>query len=165
MAKGFEMDVLAYDAFPDTKAAKQMGFRYTKILKELLQNSDIITLHTPYNKKTHHLVNSKNIKSIKKGALLVNTARGPVVDEHDLVDALRSGQLGGAALDVFDNEPNVNPELINMENVILTPHIASATWEARIEMGRLAVDAILLTLRGEKPSNLVNPEVWDHRRQ
>jgi glyoxylate reductase len=81
------------------------------------------------------------------------------------VEFLRSGQVGGAALDVFEAEPNINPELIGMENVILTPHIASATYEAREKMGQLAVDAVLCVLKGEKPENIVNPEVWDKRRK
>ncbi len=164
MARGFNVRVLYFKRTRDLEAEKETGAEYAD-MDRLLGESDFISLHVPLTDETRHMMNKEAFNKMKKGALLVNTARGPVVDEHDLVDALRSGQLGGAALDVFDNEPNVNPELINMENVILTPHIASATWEARMEMGRLAVDAILLTLQGEKPSNLVNPEVWDHRRQ
>ena len=101
---------------------------------------------------------------MKKGVILVNTSRGPVIDEHDLIEALRSGHLGGVGLDVYDNEPNIGPELIGMENVILTPHIASATIEARQKMGDQAVDAILDVFAGKKPDNIVNEEVWTNRR-
>ena len=102
---------------------------------------------------------------MKKGSFLVNTARGPVVDERDLVEALKAGQLSGVALDVYDNEPNIDPELLLMPNTITTPHIASATWEAREKMGQQAVSAILETLSGKKPQNLVNEEVWEKRRK
>jgi glyoxylate reductase len=102
---------------------------------------------------------------MKKGAFVVNTARGPVINERDLVEALRSGQLGGAALDVFDDEPNISPELYDMPNVITTPHIASATWEARRKMGEQAVAAILDTFAGTKPQNLVDESVWPVRRK
>jgi glyoxylate reductase len=102
---------------------------------------------------------------MKKGVILVNTARGPIVDEQDLVNALRDGKVGGAGLDVFDNEPNINPELIAMENVITTPHIASATNEAREKMGQMAVDALLDTLSDKQPPNIVNADVWEKRRK
>ena len=102
---------------------------------------------------------------MKKGVFIVNTARGPVIKEQDLVDALRDGHVFGAALDVFENEPNINPELIAMENVILTPHIASATREARNKMGEQAVSSILNVLSGTRPDNLVNKDVWGKRRK
>ena len=163
MAKGFNVRVLYYKRTRDEEAEKETGAEYADMDK-LLAESDFVSLHVPLTAETRHMINHDSLSKMKKGAILVNTARGPVVDEHDLVDSLRDGHLAGAALDVFDNEPNINPELVNMENVILTPHIASATWEARNEMGRLAVEAILQTLRGEKPSTIVNPEVWDKRR-
>ena len=151
MAKGFEMKILAFDAFPDIKAAKKMGFEYAKNLKELLQNSDIITLHAPYNKKTHHLINSKNIKSIKKGALLVNTARGGLIETKALLEGLNRGILSGVGLDVLEEEIMVKEEkqllsknfskkklktaledhiLIHDDRVIITPHNAFNSEEA-----------------------------------
>ncbi|PIZ00093.1 hydroxyacid dehydrogenase [bacterium (Candidatus Howlettbacteria) CG_4_10_14_0_8_um_filter_40_9] len=151
MAKGFEMKILALDAFPDIKAAKKMGFEYAKNLKELLQNSDIITLHAPYNKKTHHLINSKNIKSIKKGALLVNTARGGLIETKALLEGLNRGILSGVGLDVLEEEIMVKEEkqllsknfskkklktaledhiLIHDDRVIITPHNAFNSEEA-----------------------------------
>ena len=103
---------------------------------------------------------------MKKKSSQTKILCGAGVHAHDdLVNALRDGRLGGAGLDVFETEPNVNPELVGMENVILTPHIASATWEAREKMGRMAVDAILDTLSGKKPGNIVNEEVWEKRRK
>jgi len=111
------------------------------------------------------MINAKTLVKMKKGSFLINTARGPIVSEKDLVEALRNGQLKGAGLDVFENEPNIDPELIGMQNVILTPHIASATIEARDEMGKMAVDAILDFSKDTKPQNILNPEIWNRRRK
>ena len=111
------------------------------------------------------MINKDTLSKMKKGAFLVNTARGQVVQEHDLVEALRNGQLGGAGLDVFDNEPDISPELYDMPNIITTPHIASATWEARNKMGEQAVTAILDTFAGTRPQNLVDEAVWEKRRK
>lgn len=163
-ARGFEMRVLYNKRNRDEEAEKELGVEFCD-LDRLLAESDFISLHVPLTDETRHMINKESLAKMKKGAFLINTARGPIVEEHDLVDALRSGHLGGAALDVYDNEPNVNPELINMENVVLTPHIASATWDAREKMGQLAVEAILKVLAGEKPENLVNVDVWDKRRK
>lgn len=163
-AVGYKMNVIYNKREPDEKLEKELGVQFVG-LDDLLSRSDFVTLHVPLTDETHHMVNKITLAKMKKGAFLVNTARGPVVDEHDLVDALREGHLGGAALDVYDNEPNIDPELIGMENVILTPHIASATWEAREKMGQQAVDAILAVLAGQKPDNIVNEEVWDNRRK
>lgn len=150
-----------------------MKILYTKRTKDensvdldtLLQQSDVVTLHVPLTDETRHLMNKETFTKMKKGSFLVNTARGPIVDEHDLVEALRSGHLQGAALDVFDNEPNIDPELIGMPNVITTPHIASATYEARFAMTNLAVSAILDTFSQKEPINIVNKEVWEKRRK
>lgn len=163
IAKGFNVKVLYYKRTRDEAAEKETGAEYAD-MDRLLGESDFVSLHVPLTEETRHMINKDSIAKMKKGAILINTARGPVVDEHDLVDALRDGHLGGAGLDVFDNEPNLNPELVNMENVILTPHTASATWEARNKMGEMAVDAIIKTLAGEQPPNIVNPEVWEKRR-
>lgn len=164
MAKGFDMKVLYNKRSRDEEAEKTLGVEFCE-LDRLYAESDIISLHVPLTPETTHMINRDSIAKMKKGIIIVNTARGPVVKEQDLVDGLREGKVGGAGLDVFENEPNINPELISMENVILTPHIASATWEARIKMGEQAVEAILAVLRGEKPSTIVNPDVWEKRRQ
>jgi glyoxylate reductase len=163
-ARGWNMKVLYNKKSRDEEIEKQLGVEFVN-LESLLSQSDFVTLHVPLTDETFHLINRDSLAKMKRGALLVNTSRGPTVDEHDLAEALRSGHLGGAALDVFETEPNINPELVGMENVILTPHIASATWEAREKMGQLAVGAILKTLSGEKPENLVNPEAWERRRK
>lgn len=163
MARGFDLQVLYQKRAPDLEIEKALGVKFAS-LDELLQSSDFISLHLPLTEETRHLINAETLTRVKKGALLVNTARGAIIHEQALVDALRQGLLGGVALDVYDNEPNINPELISMGNVILTPHIASATLEARNKMGEQAVSAVLDTLSGTKPANLVNPEVWDKHR-
>ena len=164
LAKGFGMNIIYNKSKPDPEIEKELGAKFHK-LDELLKSSDFISLHVPLTEETRHMINEKTLSKIKKGALLINTARGPVVDEFALVNALKSGQLGGVALDVFDNEPNINPELIGMENIIFTPHIASATVPAREKMAQLAVGAILDFTKGKKPENIVNPEVWEKRRK
>lgn len=163
-AKGWNMRVLYHNRSRKEDMEKELGVEYRE-LDSLLVESDFVSLHVPLTDETRHMMNKETIGKMKKGAYLINTARGPIINEHHLVEALRDGTLGGAALDVHENEPAINPELIAMENVILTPHIASATWEAREKMGEQAVDAILDTLSDKKPQNLVNEEVWDNRRK
>lgn len=163
-AGGYKMTVLYNKRSRNEQVEQELGVQFVQ-LDELLSRSDFVTLHVPLTDETKKMMNKENLGKMKKGAFLINTARGPVVDEHDLVEALRSGHLGGVALDVFESEPDINPELIGMENTILTPHIASATWEAREKMGHQAIDAILDTLAGKKPQNLVNEEVWEKRRK
>jgi len=163
-AKGYNMKVLYNKHDPDPEAEKELGVIFTP-LDELLAKSDFVSLHVPLTDETRHMINKATLAKMKKGSFLVNTARGPVVDERDLVEALKAGHLSGAALDVYDNEPNIDPELLLMPNTITTPHIASATWEAREKMGQQAVSAILETLSGKKPQNLVNEEVWEKRRK
>lgn len=163
-AKGFEMEVLYTKRTQDLEAEKELGVKFVS-LDELLSKSDFVSLHIPLTEETRHMINKDTLSKMKRGSVLINTARGPIVHEAALVASLRDGHLSGAGLDVFDNEPNVNPELINMENVILTPHIASATHEARKKMGEMAVNAILQTLNNQMPENIVNKEVWETRRK
>jgi glyoxylate reductase len=158
-AKGFEMNVVYTKRSPEPDVEKELGIKFLS-LSDLLSVSDIVSIHVPLTEETRHMMNATTFSQMKNDSYLINTARGSVVDEHALADALRSGKLSGAAIDVFDNEPNVHPELIGMEKVVLTPHIASATHEARAKMGELAVGAILDALSNKKPLNLVNPEVW-----
>lgn len=154
-AEGYKMKIIYTKRTKDERSVD---------LDELLATSDVVTLHVPLTDETRHMMNNESFAKMKKGSFLVNTARGPIVDEHDLVESLRSGHLQGAALDVFDNEPNIDPELIGMPNVITTPHIASATNEARFAMTNLAVSAILNTFASKEPINIVNKEVWGKRR-
>ncbi len=122
-------------------------------LQDIIVQSDIVSLHVPLTSETHHMINSKTV--FKHGAYLINTARGPVVDESDLLQMLKDGKLAGAALDVWENEPYPRPELVEMPNVILTPHIASATKSARMAMGKTAVANLIAIGLGQTPPNLV----------
>lgn len=140
-AAAFGMKVLVHSRSANTK------------LEDILAQSDIVTLHVPLTLETHHLINSKTV--FKHGAYLINTARGPVVDESDLLELLKDGMLAGVALDVWENEPYPRPELVEMPNVILTPHIASATKSARMAMGKIAVSNLLAVSSGQIPPNLV----------
>ena len=163
-AKGYQMTVLYNKHQRDTAAERELGVKFVS-LAELLGKSDFVSLHVPLTEETRHMINKDSLLKFKKGSYLINTSRGSVVSEHDLVEALRSGGLKGAALDVYDNEPNINPELIGMSNVVLTPHIASATWEARDKMSQQVVTAILDIFSGKKPQNIVDEEVWEKRRK
>jgi glyoxylate reductase len=162
-AAGWNMRILYNKRTRDEEKEKELGIEY-RTLDGLFAESDFVSLHVPLTKTTRHMINRDAIYKMKKGVFIVNTARGPIIKEQDLVDALRDGHVAGAALDVFENEPNINPELITMENVVLTPHIASATWEARNKMGEQAVSSILDVLQGKKPENLTNKEVWPQAR-
>jgi glyoxylate reductase len=125
-------------------------------LGTLLADADVVTLHCPLTPETRHLLDAEALAAMKPTAVLVNTARGPVVDETALAEALRSGAIAGAALDVFEHEPSVPDELLGMENVVLTPHIASATHETRQAMGMLVVSALrAVLLEGRVPGNAV----------
>jgi glyoxylate reductase len=163
-AKGYNMTVLYNKHEPDLKAEQELGVKFVS-MDELLEKSDFVTLHVPLTPETRHLMNKDAFAKMKKGSYLVNTARGSVVDERDLITALAEAKLAGAALDVFDNEPNISPEIINNQRVITTPHIASATWEARLKMGEQAVSAIINTLGGTKPQNMVDENIWESRRK
>jgi len=163
-AKGYNMTTLYNKRTPDPEAEKELGVTFAT-LDELLAKSDFVSMHVPLTDETRHMINSETLGKMKQGSYLINTARGSIVDEHALVEALRSGHLKGAGLDVFDNEPNLDPELIGMENVVLTPHIASGTHEAREKMGELATNAIVDTFSDKKPTNLVNQEIWETRRK
>ncbi|HEX7832093.1 MAG TPA: D-glycerate dehydrogenase [Thermoanaerobaculia bacterium] len=124
-------------------------------LDELLATSDIVSLHAPLSAETHHLIDAHALAKMKRGAYLVNTARGALVDEAALCDALESKHLGGAALDVYEFEPQINPRLFQLDNVVLMPHIGSATVEARDAMARIAATNVLLFLRGKEPLHRV----------
>lgn len=163
-AQGYKMNVLYNKHTPDPDAERDLGVKFVT-LDELLAQSDFVSLHVPLNDETRHLMNKDTFVKMKKGSYLINTARGQVVDERDLVDALTNAQIAGAALDVFDNEPDISPEIINNQRVVITPHIASATWEARNKMGEQAVGAVIDIFNGSKPQNLVDEKVWDIRRK
>lgn len=124
-------------------------------LDELLATSDVISIHAPLSRETHHIINADALAKMKAGAYLINTSRGALVDEDALCDALDSGHLRGAGLDVYEHEPEVNPRLLSMKNVVILPHIGSATEEARNAMARIAATNVLLYLRGDPPLHRV----------
>jgi glyoxylate reductase len=158
---GFGMNVLYVKrSGSDDNQAKVDGEPWGVRLEELLSNSDFISLHCPLTKETHHLIGKRELSLMKRDAILINTARGAVVDQLALIEVLRAGNLRGAGLDVFEDEPNVPEELIGMNNVVLTPHIGSASIETRSAMANLAVQSVLSAFAGKLPANSVNPEVW-----
>ena len=124
-------------------------------LDELLAQSDVVSVHAPLSQETHHLIDAEALAKMKRGAYLINTARGPLVDEEALCDALENGHLRGAGLDVYEHEPRVSPRLLRMNNVVLLPHIGSATEEARNAMARIAATNVLLFLGGAEPLHRV----------
>ncbi len=174
IAKGFGMNVLAYDPYPNLNLAETLGFKYVS-LNKLLANSDVITLHVPYTPETHHMINKKNIKLIKKGALFINTARGGLVDTAALIQAIEDKTLRGVGLDVLEEEDLILEEkhmlnrqtnnhdmmsmvknhiLLSYENVIFTPHIAFYSIEAVQRITKTTIDNILAYING-KPINLI----------
>jgi D-3-phosphoglycerate dehydrogenase / 2-oxoglutarate reductase len=162
VTKAMGMKVATYDPFITAERAAEIGVQKIDSLEELLGMSDIVSLHLPLNPETRKIMNAERFAQMKKGAVFINASRGGHVDESALVDALDSGHLFGAGLDVTDPEPPLaSSPLLNRENVMITPHIASATFAGRRKMMTGAMDQILQVLRGEKPDNLINPEAWD----
>ncbi|CUU04253.1 glyoxylate reductase [Candidatus Kryptobacter tengchongensis] len=157
-AKGFKMKVLYFNTNRNETLEEEVGAKKVSF-ETLLKNSDIITIHVPLTPKTKHLIGEKEIKLMKKTAYLINTSRGEVIDEKALIQALKSGRIAGAGLDVFEQEPFVPKELIELDNVVLTPHIGSATVEARTKMAIMAAESIVKVLSGKIPANVVNSEV------
>ena len=156
-ARGFEMNILYHNRnkLPNVKE-KSLGVKYAS-LDRLFTTSDVISIHVPYTKETHHLVNLKLLKKMKRTAFLINTARGKIVNEKDLVFALKKKIIAGTALDVYQNEPiNKTHPLARMENVVVTPHIGSSTYETRSEMSKITVQNLILSLFGKKPIYVVN---------
>jgi len=175
IAKGFDMNVIAYDVFKNKKLAKKLWFRYVN-LNYLFKNSDIITLHVPYNKSTHHLINKSTISKMKKGVLMINTARGGIIDTEALLEGLQSGKIGGAGLDVLEEECLIKEEkqilskhflkecdlktvlqdhmLLRQPNVIITPHNAFNSWEALHRILDTTISNIKSFLK-KKPINVV----------
>lgn len=154
-ARAFNLRVIYND--PNRLEAaleKELGVEFWP-LDDLIREADIISIHASLTPESHHLISAGRFKLMKKTAVLINVARGPIVDEKALVEALKKGQLWGAGLDVYENEPAIEPELLAMDNVVLLPHIGSATHETRRKMCFMAVDNLLMGLRGEKPINLV----------
>ena len=153
-ARGMDMKVLYYDVKRNEQFEKEVGATYASAA-DLLKNSDVVSVHVPLLPTTRHLIDARTFKAMKKSAILINTSRGPVVDEKALVGALKTKQIAGAGLDVYEFEPKLVPGLAKLPNVVLTPHTASATIEARDAMSKLAAQAIIEALAGKTPKNLI----------
>ncbi len=155
IAKGFGMHIAYYDVKRNEQLEQEVGAKFSPTPEELLQFADIISVHVPLLDSTKHLINAERLKMMKPSAYLVNTSRGPVIDEAALVDALQKGTIRGAGLDVFENEPKLAKGLVKLPNVVLTPHIASATESTRQEMSFMAANNIIEFLEGRVPPNAV----------
>ena len=156
---GFNMNILYFDAQRNEEAEKETGAVFSP-LEELLPESDFVSIHVPLLPTTRHLIGMRELKQMKPTAFLVNTSRGPVIDEAALIIALKENWIAGAALDVYEEEPNIRQDLKDLDNVTLTPHIASATRESRIGMARIAAENIIEVLVNKNPPiNLVNKDI------
>jgi glyoxylate reductase len=159
-AQGFSMKTLYWTPRRKPEAEeKEAGLQYVPY-DELLKQSDFVSVHAPLNEQTRHLVGERELNLMKPTAFLVNSARGPVVDEKALVRALREKRIAGAGLDVYENEPQVEPELIKMKNVVLTPHLGSAVTPLRESMANVVADNIIAVLEGRQPLNCWNKEIY-----
>ncbi len=154
-AHGFDMKLLYYNRHRLSPEQEQHSMLTYASLDEVLQQSDFVSIHTPYTQETHHLLGERELSLMKPEAMLINTARGPIVDEKALVHALQHGTIAAAGLDVFEREPAVEPELLTMENVVLLPHIASASLKTRTRMATMASENIVAHAKGQQPPNVV----------
>lgn len=159
-SRGFRMRVIAYDPYAKETIEKTRGVKYQQ-LDDLLKESDFVTLHCPLTEETHHLIGKRELDLMKPTALLINTSRGPVVDERALVSALKGGRIAGAGLDVYEREPHLSPGLSKLPNVVLLPHIGSATMDTRDQMAVAAVKNAVAMLKGKKPAHIVNPKIFE----
>jgi glyoxylate reductase len=162
-AKGFRMNLIYSDVVRNKQAEDELGIRFVD-MDTLLAQSDFITLHTNLSPETYHLIGANQFEKMKKTAILINSSRGPIVDNMALYEALKSGKIAYAALDVTEPEPlPANHPLLTLENVIVAPHIASASVATRTKMALMAADNLIAGLKGEMPPNPVNPEVLKKR--
>lgn len=153
--KGFNAKAIYYDVNRNEGFEKEFSAEFCQTPEDVLKKADFISIHVPLLPATRHLINAERLKMMKPTAYLINTSRGPIVDEKALAEALQNKIIKGAAIDVFENEPAIEPELLKLENIILTPHIASATEATRDKMAELAAENIILALSGKEPPNLV----------
>jgi len=157
-SSGFKMQILYCDEFRNENLENEYGAKKVSF-EELLSEADFVSVHVPLLDSTHHLFNDAAFKQMKKTAYLINTSRGPVVDEAALVRALQNGEIAGAGIDVYEEEPKIHPGLTSLDNAVLTPHTASATIETRTKMATMAAQNLVDGLKGKRPANLLNPEV------
>ena len=151
---GFKMKILYFDIRRSEDFEMICEAKFSSIL-DILRNSDIVTLHVPLTEKTKHMISREQLKEMKNSAILINTSRGPVVEEESLVWALKEGEIAAAGLDVYEFEPKISRELLKLENAVLTPHTASATFETRGEMSRIAAQNIIDVFEGREPLGLL----------
>ena len=154
-ARGFGMELIYWNRSRKEEAEKELEARYLE-LGELLETCDFLSIHAPLTEETTHLIGAPELEKMKTEAVLVNTSRGPLVDESALADALEEGRIFAAGLDVYEEEPMVHPKLLELENVVLAPHIGSASFETRDRMAVTAGEDLRAVLRGEQPKNPVN---------
>ena len=162
LLKGFDCRILAYDPFPNEEAAKADGVELVA-LEEILTQSDAISIHVPYTKETHHMINRETLTLMKPTAVIVNTARGNIIDEDALYQALKSGQIAGAGVDVFAAEPlSVESPLLTLENAVLTPHVSSQTMESLWNIYKMAIDISADFFAGKDSPHILNRDYADH---
>lgn len=162
-ATGFGMRIL-YHGRRRSEELEALGAE-SRSLEALLAESDFVSLHVPLSEQTRHLIDARALERMKPTAYLINTARGPVVDEQALVEALRTRRIAGAGLDVYEEEPRMAPGLAECPSTLLLPHLGSATIATRAAMSRIAAENLIAALQGRRPPNLVNPEVWSEDRK
>ncbi len=160
-ARGFDMKVVYWNRTRlDEAEEHSLGVTYLP-LNHVCASSDYVSIHVALNDQTRHLIGERQLHSMKQTAFIINTARGPVIDEKALVRSLKKNQIAGAGLDVYENEPLLEPELYDLENAVVAPHLGSATIGTRTKMGNMAAENCLAACAGRRPPNLVNPEVFD----
>jgi glyoxylate reductase len=159
-ARGFDMEIFYWNRNRlQESEEREWGVTYLP-MDDVFANSDYVSIHVALNDQTRHLVGARQLRLMKPTAILINTARGPVIDENALVQALSSGQIAAAGLDVYENEPQLEAELYELENAVLAPHLGSATIGTRTKMGNMAAENCLAACHGKRPANLVNAEVY-----
>jgi len=159
-AQVFGMDVITYDPYVNKKIADEMGVKIVETKEDVLKNADFISIHALLTDETRGMISGPEFEMMKDSAYIINCARGGIVDEKALYDALKAGKIKGAALDVYENEPPAGSPLLELDNVVFTPHVGASTKEAQLRAGTVAAEQMLIALRGEKPQFLVNRDVW-----
>jgi glyoxylate reductase len=157
------MQVIYYDTYrPPPEVEREFGAEFREF-DDLLAEADFISIHVALTPETRHLFSAEQFRKMKPTAVIVNTSRGPVIDEAALAEALKSGEIFAAGLDVFEKEPEVHPDLLALDNAVVIPHLGSATVDTRNAMGMLAAENLMAGLEGRRPPTLLNPEVWEQR--
>lgn len=160
-ARGFGMKLAYWSPRRKPEAEQELGLIY-RPFDDLLREADFVSVHTPLTPETRHQIGARELALMKSTAFIINTARGPIIDERALARALIERRIAGAGLDVFENEPRVEPELLKLPNVVLTPHLGSAARETRVVMANVVADNIIAVLEGRRPPNCWNEEIYEH---